>query len=300
AQVHHNQVRHAGVSPFANFQNNGVQIGGGSGGSFYNNTIRYAAGNGLIVVGHAGDVLIANNVVADSRENGIFVDEREKTLPNTTVNIVNNTIANTTQDGIRLYNETQFNTVINNAIAKVNGTRYLTYLNSTIRAVVQNNYTLTNVSNGKFINPSGGDYRLDVGSPLIDKGKDVRALGVEDDITGQPRPRGVAYDIGAFEQGASMLKARSGAEGVETVSDEAVKIQAYPSPVQDELVVVLSNKEPLTEVSLVDLSGHVHTQYMTAHSERETRINVKSLAPGIYILSVTSGTHLYTRRFVKK
>jgi hypothetical protein len=50
----------------------------------------------------------------------------------------------------------------------------------------------------KFINPAAGDYRLQPGSPAIDKGN---PNGLTSDFAGKPRPWGNGIDIGAYEYG---------------------------------------------------------------------------------------------------
>ncbi len=48
-----------------------------------------------------------------------------------------------------------------------------------------------------FMNPSAGDYHLKPGSPAISRGTSLS--DVTDDLEGNPRPVGPAYDIGAYE-----------------------------------------------------------------------------------------------------
>src|SRR5207253_10917240 len=50
----------------------------------------------------------------------------------------------------------------------------------------------------KFINPATGDYRLQAGSPAIDKGY---PSSLTTDFAGNPRPWGATIDIGAYEYG---------------------------------------------------------------------------------------------------
>jgi hypothetical protein len=54
---------------------------------------------------------------------------------------------------------------------------------------------------GTFVSVTAGseDYRLAVGSPLLDVGPDFSALGITDDLVGVARPQGAASDIGALE-----------------------------------------------------------------------------------------------------
>jgi hypothetical protein len=60
-----------------------------------------------------------------------------------------------------------------------------------------------------FVDPAAGDYRLKAGSPAIDAG--VFRVDVPADLTGQPRPGGAGFDIGAYEfRPALALTGRAG------------------------------------------------------------------------------------------
>ena len=48
----------------------------------------------------------------------------------------------------------------------------------------------------EFVDAAGGDFRLQLLSPMIDAGTDV---DVTTDFAGKARPRGGGHDIGAFE-----------------------------------------------------------------------------------------------------
>lgn len=50
-----------------------------------------------------------------------------------------------------------------------------------------------------FVNPAANDFRLQAGSPAIDKGANTSPL-VIDDANRESRPKGAAYDIGAYEK----------------------------------------------------------------------------------------------------
>ncbi|MCD6365187.1 MAG: DUF1565 domain-containing protein [Planctomycetes bacterium] len=50
-----------------------------------------------------------------------------------------------------------------------------------------------------FFDPSAGDYRLRASSRAIDAGVDLRDKGVTTDRNFEPRPKGSAYDAGAYE-----------------------------------------------------------------------------------------------------
>jgi hypothetical protein len=49
----------------------------------------------------------------------------------------------------------------------------------------------------RFTNPGGGNFSLQTGSDAIDAGLSIPSLTT--DIAGTTRPRGAAYDIGAYE-----------------------------------------------------------------------------------------------------
>ena len=113
AAVFNNQVENYGLANKKG-QNNGMQIGSGTGGVFYNNFIKNGTGNGLIMMG-LGDNVVHDNVIVNAGENGIFCDERRSPGPG--YQFINNTIINPTQDGIRLYSEeVPVNVVMNNII----------------------------------------------------------------------------------------------------------------------------------------------------------------------------------------
>ena len=67
AQVYNNDLDRCGISPFASFQNNGLQCGGGAGGDCYNNQIRNVGGSGLAIIGHLGNNRFYNNLIVKSK-----------------------------------------------------------------------------------------------------------------------------------------------------------------------------------------------------------------------------------------
>jgi hypothetical protein len=54
------------------------------------------------------------------------------------------------------------------------------------------------MSDAKFVNPAAGDFHLQSISPAVNQG--VTLADVPDDMDGQARPGGTAYDIGADER----------------------------------------------------------------------------------------------------
>lgn len=196
-QVYNNTVRYPGRSPFASGQNNGIQLGEGTGGKCYNNLIVNAPGNGIILLG-LGDNQLYNNIILNSGENGIFADSRY--TPGPGYQFINNTIIASATDGIKINSETiPMHTIINNVIVK-SGTGVAIHKKSNaVKVTSSNNYTGNDIDALKFINYSTGNFHLQASSPLINTGANTSAYGVTADYYGKARPAGAAFDIGATE-----------------------------------------------------------------------------------------------------
>ncbi|MBX9853872.1 MAG: right-handed parallel beta-helix repeat-containing protein, partial [Cytophagaceae bacterium] len=197
-EIYDNSIENPGRDPFAAYQNNGLQIGAGTGGKCYNNIIKNAPGNGMIVNGIGGN-LVYNNLIVNSGALGIFCDER--TEPKEGFTFINNTIVNSGTDGMRFYSElVPMNNIINNIIINPKSGKYINAA-SGVKLNSQNNYTSMDVASVKF---AGSDnYTLASGSPAINAGANVSSYGVVKDLMNNLRPAGGAYDIGAYESGAS-------------------------------------------------------------------------------------------------
>lgn len=297
SRVHHNTVYNAGIKPFDAYQDNGVQIGGGVSGYFYNNVIRKAQGMGLIVVGHLGPNYIYNNVIAEARDKGIFVDERTGSLPNVLVQIANNTVATSVNESIQLYNETQTTSIVNTALLAPGNGKFITTLNNTVRYTSQNVFQSLNVADAKLVNPAAGDFHIMAGSPLIDKGQSLASYGIVTDLDDVARPQGGAYDISAYEYKGTTTRARQGALAEPT---DVVTVQAYPSPTVNQLTVRLSNDELITELNIVDGTGRTVTQHVPGAPAAEVTIPVHQLGSGLYIIRVGTALQQYGGRFLKQ
>jgi len=77
--------------------------------------------------------------------------------------------------------------------------------------------------------------------------------------------------------------------------NHVVELNTYPNPVQNELNIILNDKE-ITKMDILDLSGKVVLSiYNTVNS-----INVSDLNQGVYILKVYTQTAVSNTRFVKQ
>lgn len=209
ASIHGNTVENYGLAN-KQAQNNGIQIGTGTGGLCYNNLIKGGTGNGLIVLGQ-GDNVIYNNVIEDAGNFGVFCDERY--APGPGFKFLNNTILNPKSDGIRIYADlVPMNVIVNNMI--INPGSYSTYtyprspedafiykLNDNVKIEMANNYFAIDSASFQLEGFIDSQYRTTMNCPVVDKGADISVYhNINTDFYFKPRLKGMAYDIGAVEQ----------------------------------------------------------------------------------------------------
>jgi hypothetical protein len=101
--IHDCEVSNYGTQNLPN-QRNGIVIGGGVNANVYNNYIHSGLGAALVVFG-TGRIKVYKNRIENSKEDGIFVDDRPIAgLPPLSVIITDNTISNVERFGIRISN----------------------------------------------------------------------------------------------------------------------------------------------------------------------------------------------------
>ena len=298
AEVHHNTILDPGISPFALYQDNGLQIGGGAGGRVYNNVIKNANGTGIIMIGHLGGNKIFNNLVIDSKGSGIFCDDRPGSLPNTPVLIANNTIYRSGSHGIYLLNEINFTTLINNVIMFPGSGHYIDARQGVPHADV-NNFESSDDNNSTFANIGAGDFSPADRSPLIDAGADVGGYGIKFDLKNKKRPINNKYDIGAYEYGASDSGRRLAFEEFE--SSVAGTMSVYPSPCIDKLTIVLTDEDIIKKVEVITVTGKPAMRLVPERPTKEIEIEVSTLINGIYLAKVTTlAGKTMIRKFMKQ
>jgi hypothetical protein len=307
ADVHHNIIRNAGLTPFALYQSNGLQVGGGGGGNVYNNIIVNAQATGIIMIGYLGNNKIYNNLIIEPKESGILCDNRASTVPNTTILFANNTIIKPGIDGMRLYNEVSQNWVVNNAIIqpKTAGA-YISLLKNNglviVSAKEQNNLKTALGPATFFVNPAGGDYRVRSGAALIDTGLDMTSQGIGMDLWDGVRPVNFKFDIGAVEYGNTYRRSINVREGFgENSKEDAVSLElqapfnerlmvAYPNPTAGVLKFSLMDSRIPQTAEVFSLNGDSLLNGFSTENTGENFIDLKGLPKGIYLLKVTTAT----------
>jgi hypothetical protein len=211
AEVYNNVVENYGTANVA-AQNNGVQIGEGSGGRCYNNYIKSGPGNGLIVLG-IGDNTVYNNIIVNAGFCGIFCDDRYTT--GTGFKFINNTIVNPKADGIRIYADVPSltNLVINNLIsntgsfasyeadatARTGQDSYVYLLSKNVKVTMSNNFFTRNTQLLNYLTLGNFNTVLTNYCTVVNKGANPSSHGVNIDFNTKSRIVGGTCDIGAVE-----------------------------------------------------------------------------------------------------
>jgi hypothetical protein len=207
AEVYNNRIENYGVKNTI-YQNNGVQFGEGAPGRFYNNFIKGGKGIALFILSNGSNV-VYNNIIVNPGQDGIFCDDR--TATGTGFKFVNNTIVNPGTNGIRIYaDKVTMNNVLNNIIVnpgsytkytypRTGNDSYVYLLSKYVKIQSANNQFTRDIATLKFRNAGAYDYALTSTSPVINKGYNISTYSISIDYAMQPRLKGSAYDIGAFE-----------------------------------------------------------------------------------------------------
>lgn len=74
-EIFNNIIINPGKSPFAKYQNNGLQIGLGAQAKVYNNYIENIPGNGIVLFGH-GEIELTRNTIVNPKQNGMYVNTK--------------------------------------------------------------------------------------------------------------------------------------------------------------------------------------------------------------------------------
>lgn len=210
AEVNDNLVENAGTANVAG-QNNGIQLGEGTGGKCFNNFVKTVKGNGIIVLG-LGDNVVFNNIIVNVGQAGIFCDDRA--TPGDGFKFFNNSIANPGTDGIKIYadkpqlinivknnfisNPGNYSVYENDKTSRTGQDAFLYLLSSNVKVNASNNYNDLHTTLANYYQYNNLGYILNI-CPVKNKGCDVAPYGVTFDFKMKPRPYGGGFEIGALE-----------------------------------------------------------------------------------------------------
>ena len=80
-----------------------------------------------------------------------------------------------------------------------------------------------------------------------------------------------------------------------------MEIQLYPNPVRDMATFTVTGYEGAISYTVVDLSGREMTfETVAVASESVHTVDVSTLAPGVYVLRITTGTEVHNLKFTKE
>ncbi|GAA3944684.1 T9SS type A sorting domain-containing protein [Chitinophaga oryziterrae] len=213
-EIHDNKVSNYGTTNMGS-QQAGIILGGETNGKVYNNTVIKGTGNGIEVFG-IGLCYVYNNIVSDAgwdgstaRQDAIFIDDRPTQNNYVPLQVYgfNNTVYNSGRDAIRFQNSygtvAKGNLFYNNLLVtpgslSTRGTLSYLSFDAGMDYLSVNNLNYSDVSTVKFADAANKNFHLALGSPAIDKGKDLSAY-FKYDIDNEARPQGAGYDVGADE-----------------------------------------------------------------------------------------------------
>lgn len=199
--VHHNTIINGatggvfgvGEDPCA------FSMGRGDQGAIHHNWLQDINGIGISFLGVA--VNIYDNLIIRCGDPGTFYDAGIAWGPpaGTTgyMNVLNNTIIDAAGNGIEFSGDVGGDVVVQNNINVNPGDDYV--YNAPVGATVDHNYETMVIADVEFTDEANDIYTLTAGSPARNAGADVSAYGVATDYAGLTRPKGAAYDEGAYE-----------------------------------------------------------------------------------------------------
>lgn len=310
-QIYNNYVKDDSYAEIPD-QMSGILIGGGSKCDCYNNIITDGKGDGLELLG-LGDMKIFNNLIVNAgtsyypnnppsqySKHGIYI-KNIITLPNVGLYIYNNSIIHPKTHGIYFTNsETTGNEVYNNVITSP-GILETSPSNAYLRIDIpmdqidtSNNIYAPKEGNMLFDNVSSGNYDLQLGSPLINKGKDLSYAGINFDLLYRNRPFGIAYDVGAYEC------SKNGAGYPDLRRKERLEISPNPAHGKTDIIYCISKRQCIT-ISLIDSFGNKIKDLISTVQDRgeyKFTIDISFLSSGIYYISLFDIHGIDTRKIL--
>lgn len=322
AEVFNNDVDSSGQAGVTQ-QCNGIQLGAGSGGKLYNNTIRNTKCGAILAVGFVDNTKIYNNLIVGSGD-GMFIDSRDSTQDNLTMLVANNTLANITNVGLKVYDHG-----LNYYVSDSTGNRKLMSYPKNYKPIVKNNIVIgpyfgfqilgaaiQNIDSAKnyilktpftsapkFFNAEKlslftdtVNYTLLPNASIIDWGVNLTALGILTDRFGNNRPQGNGFDIGWHES--------PNAPTFEPISNNAKAFESltvYPSVSDNFVTVKLPPSVKKAKMTVFNAQGKIMFLKESSNSESnsEVTLDILTLQSGMYIINLVENNKAYYAKFIK-
>jgi Secretion system C-terminal sorting domain len=322
AEVYNNEVDSSGQSNVSQ-QCNGIQLGAGSGGSLYNNTIRNVKCGAIVAIGFVENTNIYNNLIVGTSD-GMFIDTRDSIQNNMTLVVANNTLSNITNVGLKIYDYGL------NYYQTVNGARTFFTFPKNYTPIVKNNIIIgpywgfqvlgaapqhidsakNYILNTPYSSPPSfftsnktnlfsdtTDYLLSSTSSLIDWGLNVTSLGITQDRFGLSRPQGSNFDIGAHE----LLYNPPFIPPMLSTHGTAYDLVVYPSIASSQITIKVPPSVKSGVYRIINAQGRiVLNKHYAASMGSEFTIDIQNLESGLYVLGLFEQNRPYTAKFVKQ
>ncbi|MDT0622484.1 T9SS type A sorting domain-containing protein [Croceitalea vernalis] len=317
--IYNNSITNYGTENRA-FQNFAMSIGTGEYQIFNNQLINPEDGHGqgIQVLSAFSGTKLFNNLIINPNFHGIFIHNRNS-FESSEVGyyVLNNTIIKPELSGI-FYNTiiTESNIeshiglsqeevpsyFINNLIVspgsnyelgetwKSNSENYFDFNKKITRDSIQkriiSNFTTMNIDDLCLASAENLDFRPAVNnSPIVDKGRDLRPLGIYLDHNNAPRFLGGGMDIGAFEFQNEVLNF-----SCYTRNDDVFQIDpldseqtiAYPNPAVENIQFYNSNYK-ITELTIYNTQGSL---VFSSNYRFGDAIDVSNFQKGTYLVSL--------------
>jgi hypothetical protein len=295
------------------YQMAGIFIGGGSACDCYNNVVKDGKGDGIDVFGLGGQRIYNNLIIIPGRsympeknfspylKHGIYVGETY-TYPGYAYIIVNNTIIAPKSYGVHFDNDASRGNVISNNIivdpgsyTTIGDKAYVRVTDISMDVHVSNNLQTRDINAVRFIDPANHNFDLQPASPGVNLAAGQEWLAF--DIMNRNRPFASFNDIGAYECHDTSLIGIN-----EPGNNDFGSVSLSPNPSHERLRVALTvNAKSKLRISVRDLQGKQALKpvdWNWSPGDHLSWIDLSSLAPGIYLLVITTDRTVSTQKFI--
>lgn len=265
--------------------------------------------NGSTLGSYNGRTLIENNIVYKNGGSGIH------TYKSKHVDIINNTAYLNNQsaelnDGQIFPNSSDDIRIFNNILIAPANKRINSNYNNGKNIVYSNNLhfggnataiTGANLVKGDpmFADASNNDFRLQRGSPAIDKGIDSLpgSNAPLSDFDLNPRPYGKSHDIGAFEYSEI-----SGIGSAGLLNDNFINV--YPNPAAGSVTVSWHSADSdIAHISMLSIQGEIILKeqlFAAVTGLKSYSLDTSNFPAGMYILQVDNGEEILSKKLIKR